>query len=127
MDCLELAAQLGQAIAESEETKTLRLKESALLADAAGLKLLEEKRVIQENMVQATRANKPEDEIEAIRSELMTKQAEIDEHQTTREYADAKKLYEKLMQDVNSVVNYYIQGGDSGECTGNCSTCGSCH
>ena len=127
MDCLDLAAQLGQAIAESEEMKTLKKKEAALLADAAGLKLLEEKRTIQEKLVNATRNNAPEAEVEAARSELMTKQAEIDEHESTKEYADAKKVYEKLMQDVNSVVNYYISGGDSGDCTGNCSSCGGCH
>lgn len=127
MDCLDLAAQLGQAIAESNEMKTLKEKESALLADADGLKLLEQKREIQEKLVNATRNNAPEAEVEAARNELMTKQAEIDEHTTTKEYADAKKFYEKLMQDVNQVVNFYIQGGEESDCTGNCSSCGGCH
>jgi cell fate (sporulation/competence/biofilm development) regulator YlbF (YheA/YmcA/DUF963 family) len=126
MDCLDLAAQLGQAIAESKEMKTVKEKEAALLADKDGLKLLEEKRQLQEKLVKATRANAPEAEIDAARKELMTKQAEIDEHTTTKEYADAKKYYEKLMADVNSVVNFYISGGDQGGCTGSCSTCGGC-
>ena len=126
MDCLDLAAQLGQAIAESEEMKTLKQKESVLLADEKGMKLLEEKRTLQEKMVQATRGGKPQKEIDDARAELMAKQAELDEYPATKEYADAKKMYEKLMQDVNSVVNYYIQGGDA-SCTGDCGTCGGCH
>ena len=43
-----------------------------------------------------------------------------------REYIDAKKKFDEVVNQVNTIINFYITGS-TGDCTHDCSTCGGCH
>ena len=43
-----------------------------------------------------------------------------------KEYIDAKKEFDAMVNQVNQMLNFYITGQDP-NCTHDCSTCGGCH
>ena len=43
-----------------------------------------------------------------------------------REYVDAKAKFDAVVNQVNTIINFYITGS-TGDCTHDCSTCGGCH
>ena len=40
--------------------------------------------------------------------------------------ANAKAKFDAVVNQVNSIINFYITG-QTGDCTHDCSTCGGCH
>ena len=41
--------------------------------------------------------------------------------------AHASQGFANLINQVNSIIGYFVKGGDASGCTGSCSTCGGCH
>ncbi len=127
MDFLEAAAQLGEAIAESEELLAWRSSEAAVLADEKAQGLMEEFRTLQVEMVKASRDNLEKEDLERIRDTLLAKQNELNEYELTRNYFNARKGFEGMMKSVNDILSHYVNGAQEGGCSGSCSSCSGCH
>jgi len=125
MDYIEAASILGQALLESEQFVEQKASENALLADEKAQALLLEYRELQNKMVEQAKDNVSKEDLETIRKTLLDKQMELNEYPITKRYFDGKKAFEQMMQEVNSVLEHYLTGGES-SCSGSCETCGGC-
>jgi cell fate (sporulation/competence/biofilm development) regulator YlbF (YheA/YmcA/DUF963 family) len=123
MDILLKAKELGEMLAESEEMKRLKKAEAALESDDKGMQLMEDYRLLQIELVKATREKKGEVQIGEIRDMLMSKQKELNEYHNTNEYIESKNSFDDLMKKINDVITFAITGE---ECTHSCETCGGC-
>ena len=52
--------------------------------------------------------------------------AMIEKSATIKNYIEAKKEFDALVNQVNQILNFYITGQDP-NCTHDCSTCNGCH
>ena len=50
----------------------------------------------------------------------------VEKSESIKNYVDAKKKFDDMVNGVNNVINVYIMGEQQG-CTHDCSTCGGCH
>lgn len=121
MDILDKANELGHMIAESAEMTRLKDSEAALESDELARGLMQEYKNLQIELVQASRAKKPVEDIELIKEKLIEKQRELYENTITNEYLEAKSAFDRFMGNINNVITFAITGE---ECSP--SKCGSC-
>ena len=126
MDYIEAAAFLGQSIAESEIFLELKAAEKEMLADSECTQLLSDYRQFQQSVANGVRDNVSKEELEEVRSKLLAKQREVNTNPLIKRYLSAKRAFDGMMEEVNSVLRHYTEG-DPGDCTGNCETCGGCN
>jgi cell fate (sporulation/competence/biofilm development) regulator YlbF (YheA/YmcA/DUF963 family) len=128
MDILDKAKELGGMIGTSEEMLRLKKAEAALEADDRGMGLMEDYRLLQIELVKATREKKGEVQIGEIRDMLMNKQSELNDYAITLEYIESKNAFDGMMQKVNDVITFAITGEECSpsKCS-SCSGCGSRH
>ncbi len=110
MSVLEKARELGELLAESEQLKRLNSAQAALENDERGMGLMEDYRLLQIELIKATRENENEVKLSDIKDLLMTKQNEIDDYKPTSEYISAKNDFDALMKNVNDVITFAITG-----------------
>jgi len=122
MSVIEKARELGELLAESEQLKRLNSAQAALENDERGMGLMEDYRLLQIELVKATRNNDSEVKISDIKDLLMSKQSEIDDYRLTSEYIGAKKDFDALMKNVNDVITFAITGEACSP--SKCSSCG---
>ena len=126
MDILNKAMELGEMIADSIELKKLKESETRLDCDEHAKTLMGEYKGLQVELVRATKSKIESAALEEIKERLINKQSELNEYKTTIEFLQAKDDFEKLMNNVNSVITYAMTGEE--KCTsGNCGSCSSCH
>ncbi|MBP1586784.1 MAG: YlbF family regulator [Clostridia bacterium] len=125
MDHIEAASALGQAIVNSQEYREFKAAEYGTVNDKEAAKLLLGYRQAQEAMVKAARGETDRDELENVRAALLEKQRELDLNPVIKRYLDSKKAYDRMMQEVDSVLGHFL-GGGAGECSGSCEGCGGC-
>ncbi len=123
------ARELGNLLGESDILNRLKKAEKILENDERGMGLMEDYRLLQIELVKATREKKGEVQLADIRQMLLAKQAEINSYPITLEYIESKNEFDALMKNVNDVITFAISGE---ECvSSNCSSCGggcsSCH
>lgn len=117
------AKELGELLAASPVLKRLKEAENALENDEHGMTLLEDQRLLQIELIKATRDKKPEVGISQIRDMLVEKQKEIDEYAVTREYMEAKGEFDDLMKNINDIITHAVTGGE--QCSpSRCASCG---
>ena len=130
MNILEKAKELGQAIAESEQNKRLIAAEIAQENDVEAQNLLMQYNVRRKEITDRLKENQPgPEELETYRAELQKEFDLLMENKNIKEYVEAKKELDHLVQSVNSVISYYITGEEqSGGCSSSgCSGCSGCH
>lgn len=125
MTLLEMANELGKMIKESPEMVALNSAEEAQEQDEAAKELLKEFNLKRMNLVRDMQENK------ITREEATKKNSEdfaemLEKSETIKAYVEAKKDFDAVVSQVNSIINMYITGND-GSCTHNCATCGGCH
>ena len=125
MDYIEAAAYLGQSIAESEIFVELKTAEKEMLADSECTQILYDYRQFQQDVAKGVRDDVGKEELEEVRAKLLAKQKEVNSNPVIRRYLNAKRAFDGMMDEVNSVIRHYTEG-DAGECTGSCETCGGC-
>ncbi len=125
MDYIEAAAALGQALVESPQYKKLNVAESETFTNTEAANILVEYRKVQQEMAAAASGDVSKEDLEAIRSKLLEKQQELNANTVIKTYLDAKKAFDQMMQEVNSVLSHYLEGGSS-SCSGSCESCGGC-
>jgi cell fate (sporulation/competence/biofilm development) regulator YlbF (YheA/YmcA/DUF963 family) len=122
MDAFEKARELGHTIAESPEMERLSKAENAIERDDKAKRLLEDYKLLQIEMVRATKEGREKEVIDSIKIRLMNKQDEVNEYDPTLEYLKAKSDFDKFMKNINNVIIHAITGEEP--CSPN--KCGSC-
>ncbi len=122
MDVLIKAKELGELLAASPVIKRLRSAETALERDDRGMSLLEDQRLLQMELIKATREKNNEVELKDIRDMLLDKQKEIDEYPLTHDYLEAKEEFDDLMKNINNIITFAVTGEACSP--SNCASCG---
>lgn len=125
MTLIEKAHELGQLIKESEQMTNLKAAEEAQANDEAAQELVKEFNLKRMNLARDMQEGKLSQE-DAIKKNNEAFEEMVEKSAVIREYVEAKKAFDKMVNGVNSVINIYIMG-DQGGCTHDCHTCGGCH
>lgn len=125
MDYIEAAAALGQALVESPQYKKLNAAEAETFSDTEAANILVEYRKAQQEMAAAASGDISKENLDQIRTKLLEKQRELNSNLIIKNYLDSKKAFDQMMQEVNSVLTHYLEGGSS-NCSGSCESCGGC-
>ncbi len=125
MTIFEKTRELGQMIQDSEEMKAYKEAEEVQKNDEATQEAMAEFNLNRLNLARDMQNGKisREDAIEANNKafeELCVKAPLI------RDYVDKKETFDKMVNQINTIINFYITGS-TGDCTHDCSTCGGCH
>ena len=125
MDIFENTRELGEMIQNSEELKKAKAAEAAQAADEDAQTLMQEFNLNRMNLARDLQNGKISRE-EAVKqnNEAFAKLYETNE--SIRNYVEAKKEFDAIVNQVNQILNYYITGQDP-NCTHDCCTCGGCH
>ena len=127
---IELAHNLGEEIAKSEQIKALEKAKAAF----DGNKELQGKmsEYETERKLLGEEFSKPENEadekaIADLRARIEELTREISTSPVYLEFVTAQNALNKLMADVNAEIKFCITGERPSECTHDCSTCSGCH
>ncbi len=127
MDIMNIAVELGKAIANSTELTEYRKLEQEVEDDDRARELFSEYRKLQADLAGAQYKGEPPETIEEYRKKLLAKYEEIETYDTTKRFLAAKARFDRLMKNINSVISFFVTGEtscSSGGCAG-CSGCGS--
>lgn len=125
---LEKAKELGQMIAKSEQFEAIKIAEENQAADPEAEKLMAQFTKKQQEL--SEKMAKPDitkEEFEAIKKEAQEEFEKICENKNINAYLEANRAFSNLINQVNTIIGYFVKGGDAGGCSGSCSTCGGCH
>lgn len=134
-DILELAQNLGQAIAESEEIKTFREMEKIYFENDEAQKAMQDYEDTRAKMtVKAKETGMTPESLQLFQKEMKEAMDKLMENKTVKEYLEAKSAFNDILTKVNSIISFCVQGEEqdlaaeaSGGCSGNCSSCSACH
>jgi len=122
MDIIQKATDLGAAIGASEQMTALKNAEAALESDDRAKTLLNDYKLLQMEVVKATKEKREKDVIDSIKERLLKKQEELNNYKTTKDYLVAKSEFDAFMKQINNVIIFAITGEEP--CSP--SKCGSC-
>ncbi len=117
--------ELGELIQASEEMKNAQNAEILLANNDEAQELLKEFNLQRMNLARDMQ-NETISREEAIKKNNEAFEAMLEKSEVIRNYIDAKKAFDGLVNQVNQMLNFYITGQDP-NCTHDCSTCGGCH
>ena len=126
MEIMEMAAELGKLVKQSEQYKKFAAADKAYDDDLDLLKLISEYNA-QRELVEAEE-RKPEPDqavIETVEKRIHELYNEITTNTVFMNYNEAQNELNQLMQKVNEEITYQVTG--QRPCTHDCSTCGGCH
>ena len=132
-DVIAIARQLGHAIQEQEEYKTIMTAKDAADNDEALQALITEfniKRVAIN--AEACKTDRDDETLKKLNEEMRTAYSDIMNNEHMKAYNDAKQGFDKVLQRVLAIVQQSAEGQDpdttdcSEDCTHDCSTCGGC-
>ena len=127
-EILQKAKELGMMIADSQEFATLKAAEEAQLADSEATALMAGYAAKRDELsAKMATPDITKEEIEAIKKEYQDEFDKICENKNIKNYLDANRSFAMLIEQVNSIIGYFVKGGESSGCSGNCSSCGGCH
>lgn len=128
-DIIEKAQELGKMIAESEIRAKATEAGDRMNNDETASRLLAEYNENIKNAADGMRGKKPgKSEIEEYKEYTQKEFDKLMENELIKEYVEANKAFDSLVQQVNAVLAYFVSGEEqSGGCTGSCETCGGCH
>ncbi len=125
MDILEKTRELGQMICDSDEMKAFREAEELQAQDEVAQSVMQEYNIKRMNLARDMQNGKITRE-EAIAENTKAFDEVLEKSPAIKNYVEAKKTFDNLVNQVNRIINYYITGEDP-DCTHDCSTCGGCH
>lgn len=127
---LEIANELGMAIAASEQLRTLEAAKTVYEADAPLQKLLAEYEADRAALgEQFAKSSEDVDEttVSTLRARMEELSAQIVSNPHYAAFSDAQKAMNALMSEVNGEIRFCITGERASACTHDCSSCGGCH
>lgn len=122
---IEKTRELGELIQNSEEMKNVKNAEILQENNTEAQELLKEFNMQRMNLARDMQNNKIPRE-EAVKKNNEAFDALLEKSEVIRNYIEAKKEFDSLVNQVNQILNFYITGQDP-NCTHDCSTCGGCH
>lgn len=125
MDIFEKTRELGEMIQNSEEMKKYKEAEEKQAQDENAQAALQEFNIKRMNLARDMQNGKLSRE-EAVKQNTDAFNAVLEKSEAVKNYIDAKKEFDEMVQKINGIINFYITGQDP-SCTHNCSTCGGCH
>ncbi len=128
MTIIEKTQELGQMIIESEEYTAMQKAEMRQTADEEAMNLIAEYNRKRADFMH--RLQDPEttpEEVDKIRKQMDEEYSILTQNQCISEYIEAMQNFNNLMNQVNGIIAYYVNGQRSGDCSGNCSSCSGCH
>ncbi|WP_405342562.1 YlbF family regulator [Ruminococcus sp.] len=132
-DVIALARQLGHAIQEQEEYKTIMTAKDAADNDEALQALITEFNVKRVAInAEACKTDRDDETLKKLNEEMRTAYSDIMSNEHMKAYNDAKQAFDKVLQRVLAIVQQSADGQDpdttdfSEDCTHDCSTCGGC-
>ncbi|MBR2431899.1 MAG: YlbF family regulator [Clostridia bacterium] len=126
---IELAHNLGEEIAKSEEIKNLNTTKNAFDADEAlqaKMREYEAERLLLGQEFAKEKAEADEKAIANLKARIEELTAEISTSPVYIAFAEAQKAMNDLMAEVNAEIKFCITGERPSTCTHDCSTCGGC-
>lgn len=126
---IEKARELGMMIAESDELKALKGAEEMQLQDPEATELMMEYSVTREKLSkEASKSDLTKEEFEKIQTEMEEAFKKLMTNENIKRYIDANTKFKTLIDQVNSIIAYFVKGEESGgSCSGNCQSCGGCN
>ena len=124
-EIFEKARELGEMIQSSEEMKNVKNLEILQENDEAAQELLKEFNMQRMNLARDMQSGKVSRE-DAVKQNNDAFDAMLEKSETIKNYIEAKKNFDTLVNQVNQILNFYITGQDP-NCTHDCSTCSGCH
>ncbi|WP_041274573.1 YlbF family regulator [Desulforamulus reducens] len=117
---LERALELGKLIAQSEEYKTMRAKEAAMMADVDALALIEKFQQLQQShqmyrMQGKELTDEQLNDAHAMEDQMMG-------NNLIREFAEIQEKFQKFLNQVNDQISEGIEGPKEPQ---GCSSCGT--
>ncbi|MCH5298328.1 MAG: YlbF family regulator [Ruminococcus sp.] len=133
MDIIEMTRELGKLIQKEEAYKKLHDAEYKADNDSELQELIKEFNLkrLQLN-TEAQKANKDNEKIQELNSEMQKVYANIMSNQNMIDYNTAKQEFDQLTTRIMTILQNSAQGEDpettdyTPSCSGSCSTCGGC-
>ncbi len=129
-EIIDKAQELGTMIAESEERARVSIASDKMNADEEAVKLLQTYNANRKAATEKLRGTNPsKEDLEEFKAYVQAEFEKIAGNELISEYIEASREFDNMVNQVNAVLSYFITGQESGEggCSGNCSSCGSCH
>ena len=127
MDIMEMAKDLGKAIAQSPQMARMQETEKVQNNDEQAQKLIGEYNLRRMQLAQkAQKEDVTKEELESIREELDSEFEKLLKNQAINAYVTAKKDVEALIGQVNNILSYYITGETNQGCGHSCDSCSGC-
>ena len=122
MQADEAYIRYADAVKKNDENEELQVKISEFNL----------KRMNLDNELSKDEAEKDNEKITTLNTELRAIYDEIMANPAMVEFNNAKAGMDKLLQDINTIIMMCAQGADPETCeitacSGSCSTCGGCH
>ena len=128
MEIFDKARDLGLAVIESNVYKKMKDAEAAQETDADAMALLKEYSDLRMELGKEVQAGEPTAERMAeIRELVNAKYEEVTANPIISAYIAAKNEFDLVMQQMNTILSYYINGEENTNCGGDCASCGGCH
>ena len=134
MDVIAIARELGKAVQQDERYIKMMAQQQANDEDTALQQLIGEfnlKRVALNTEI--NKADKDQEKINALNSEIKDIYAKIMENENMQSYNEAKSELDSLMDFVLQILRGSVNGEDpetiqqQSGCSGSCSSCAGCH
>lgn len=124
-EIMDKARELGELIQNSEEMKKAKNMEILQNNDDAAQELLKAYNMQRMNLARDMQNNKLSRE-EAVKKNNEAFEEMLSKSEAIKNYIEAKKEFDSLVNQINQILNFYITGQDP-NCTHDCGTCGGCH
>lgn len=125
MTIIEKTRELGEMIQNSEEMKVLKAAEARQAEDENAKTLMLEYSMRRMNLERDLMEGKISQE-EAVQKNQEAFMNVVEQSETLKATYDAQVAVDKMVNEINAILTYYITGQTPG-CTHDCSTCGGCH
>ncbi len=128
MEIFDKARELGEAIVNSNEYKTMKLAEAKQEQDEEAMKLLQEYSELRKSLgEEINKGDVGKERMEEIRAALEEAYEKVTNNDVIVEYINAQRAFQAIIDQMNAILSYHITGQLPGGCSGSCSTCGGCH
>ena len=129
-EIIDKAQELGTMIADSPERVRMTEASDRMNENQEAVELL---RTYNENRKKAADelrgTNPSQEQIKEFKDYVQAEFEKAAANQLIAEYIEASREFDNMVNQVNAVLSYFITGQENsqGGCSGNCSSCGSCH
>ncbi len=124
-DIIEKTRELGELIKSCPQMAKLKEAEAKQAEDEDAKTLMLEFNMNRMNLGRDIQSGKITEE-DAVRKNNEAFQKLVSSNDSIREYVEAKNELDKVVSQVNAILNFYITGQAPGGCTHDCASCGGC-